>query len=88
MEYVSQLTIGEDGGGENLYRLLGVAVGFAAAFGCRELIEGLEGLCDFSDAAYEQDWFLISKCILGVCFGSQVRDLLPGKTIQMKFMKK
>jgi hypothetical protein len=42
-----------------------VAVGFAVG---RELIEGLEGLCDFSDAAYEQDCFSISKFIFGVCW--------------------
>ncbi len=55
---MSPLTIG---GGwrkkEDLYRLLGVPVGFAVALGCRELVEGLEGLRDFSDAAYEQDCF-------------------------------
>lgn len=41
-------------------------VDFAVALGCREFIEGLEGLRDFSDAAYEQDCFSqLAKCILG-----------------------
>jgi hypothetical protein len=52
---VSQSTIGGGWREEDLYRLLGVPVGFAVTFGCGELIEGLEGLCDFPDAAYEQD---------------------------------
>jgi len=86
-------------GGEDLYRLLvgvpvGVPVGFAVALSCRKLIEGLEGFCDFSDAAYEQDCFFfisISKCIVlggAVLARRSASDLLPGKTIQMKFMKK
>jgi hypothetical protein len=49
---VSQSTIGGGWREEDLYRLLGVPVGFAVS---REFIEGLEGLCDFPDAAYEQD---------------------------------
>jgi hypothetical protein len=65
---VSQLTIGVGWRGEDLYRLLGVPVGFAVALGCRELIESLERVCNLSDAAYEQDCFSISKCILGGVF--------------------
>ena len=52
-----------------------MAVGFAVG---RELIEGLEGLCDFSDAAYEQDCLSISKYILD--FGRSVLAAGPRLT--------
>jgi len=64
-----------------------VPVGLSVALCSSELIKSFECSCNGSDAAHKQDYSSVSNFPSGRGTLSPC-DLLPGKTIQMKFMKK